>query len=132
MMIRLKIYRRFLPYVFENEGQLVHSQTAERVQRIKSRVLERKASVSNLKTQLSHNSDNHINPQLQQVSNWLDYAEVSFLGILKQERVPPRTLEDESWLLDQAEFFLERVVDQQLEAIQDMVAKFGPKAQSIG
>jgi hypothetical protein len=49
-----------------------------------------------------------------------------FLGILKEERTPPRSLSEESRVLDHAEFLLERIAIPQLKAIQDMVAKFGP------
>jgi hypothetical protein len=44
----------------------------------------------------------------------------------------PRTLAEESRVLDHAEFVLERIAAPQLKAIQDMVAKFGPKILSVG
>jgi len=110
----------------------MHAQTAERVRRIESRVLERTASLSQLKDQISGNSDKYIKDVLQLTANWLDDVEVLYLGILKKDRMLPRTLAEESWLLDQTEFFLEKVVVPQLKAIQDMVTKFGPNVQSIG
>ena len=68
---------------------------------------------------------------LLQASNSFDDVEVSFLGILRQERIPPRTLAEESWVLDQAEFVLERISISQLKVIQDMVAKFGPNVSFV-
>ncbi len=110
----------------------MHSQTAARVEKIKSRVLEGRTSLSQLKAQLSHNTDKHVNELLRQTAYWFDDVKSSFLGMMVKEQRPPRTLEDESYLLNQAEFFLERVVEPQLKAIQDMVAKFGPNVHPIG
>jgi hypothetical protein len=73
-----------------------------------------------------------VNQLLQQASNWLDDVETLFLGILKQDRMPPRSAAEESRVLDHAEFFLHRIAMPQLKAIQEMVAKFGPTVQSIG
>jgi len=61
-----------------------------------------------------------------------DDLEASFVGILKTDRTPPRTVAEESRVLDHAEFVLERIAVPQLKAIQDMVAKFGPKILSTG
>jgi hypothetical protein len=91
-----------------------------------------KASISGLKAQLAGNTDKYVNQLLQLASNWFDDVEVLWLGILKDERTPPRTLAEESRVLDYTEFFLERFAVPQLKAIQDMVAKFGPNVQSVG
>ncbi len=107
----------------------MHSETNDRAQRIRSKVLAGKASISDLNAQIT---DNYVKQLLQQASNWFDDVEVHFLGNLQHERIPPRTLAEESRWLDYAEFFLERVAVPQLKAVQDMVAKFGPNIQSIG
>jgi hypothetical protein len=110
----------------------MHNETNERVQRIRSRVLAEKAALAELKAQLADNTDKYVKQLLQQASNGFDDVEVLFLGILQDERIPPRTPAEESRVLDHAEFFLERVAVPLLKAIQDMVAKFGPNVQSIG
>jgi len=110
----------------------MHTETTERVQAIQSEVLARKASLAELKVQLADDPDKYVKELLQQASNQFDDVEVLFLGILRDERVPPRTLAEESRVLDRAEFFLQRIAVPQLKAIQDMIAKFGPNVQSIG
>lgn len=107
----------------------MYGETNDRIQRIQSKVLAGKASISDLNTQIT---DNYVKQLLQQASNWFDDVEVHFLGNLRHERIPPRTLAEESRWLDEAEFFLERVAVSQLRAVQDMVAKFGANIQSIG
>ena len=104
----------------------MHSETNERLQIIRSEVAGGKTSISDLKTRLADNADRYINHVLQQGSNSFDDVELLFLGILKEERTPPRSLSEESRVLDHAEFLLERIAIPQLKAIQDMVAKFGP------
>ena len=110
----------------------MHSETNERIQGIRSRVVAGKAEISGLKAQLEGNTDRYVNQLLQQASNWFDDVEVLWLGILKDERTPPRTVAEESRVLDYAEFFLERIAGPQLRAIQDIVAKFGLNVQSVG
>ncbi len=107
----------------------MHSQTNDRIQRIRSKVLAGKASISDLNAQIT---DNYVKQLLQHASNWFDDVEVHFLKNLQHDRKPPRTLAEESRWLDHAEFFLERVAVSQLKAVQDMVARFGPNIQSIG
>jgi hypothetical protein len=109
----------------------MHSETNDRIQRIRSRVLAERASISGLKTQLTGNTDKYVNEQLNLTSNWFDDVEVGFLGIFRDDP-RPRTLAEESWVLDQTEFFLERVAIPQLKAIQEMVATFGPNVRSVG
>jgi hypothetical protein len=110
----------------------MRNETKERIQRIRSRVLTGRASLSDLKTQLAANTDKYLNWLLQQTSNWLDDVEVLFLAILEDGRTPPRPAAEESRALDYAEFFLERFAMAQLEAVQEMVAKFGPSVRSMG
>jgi hypothetical protein len=99
---------------------------------IRSRVLAGMASISDLKAQLAGNRDKYVNQLLQQTLNAFDDVEVLFIGILRDDRMPPRTLAEESRVLDHAEFVLERIAAPLLKAIQDMVAKFGPKILSVG
>ncbi len=77
------------------------------------------ASISDLKAQLAGNKDKYVNQLLQQALNAFDDVEVSFVGILKDDQKPPRTLDEESRVLDHAEFVLERIAVPQLKAIQD-------------
>jgi hypothetical protein len=111
--------------------ELMHNETNARVQEIRSKVLAGKASLTELKAQLAGNRDRYVNQLLQQASNWFDDVEV-ILGILKDGRMPQRTPAEESRVLDGAQFLLKRVAVPQLNAIQDMVARFGPNIQSIG
>ena len=110
----------------------MHSDTNERMEGIRSRVLAGMASISDLKGQLAGKADKYVNQLLQQASNAFDDVEVSFIGILKTDRMAPRTRAEESRVLDHAEFVLDRIAVPQLKAIQDMVAKFGPKILSAG
>ncbi len=110
----------------------MRTETYDRVQSIRSKVLAGKASISDLNAQLADNTDNYVKQLLRQGSNWLDHVEALFLGSLQHERKPPRTLAEESRLLDHAGFFLEKIALPRLKAVQDMVAKFGANIQSIG
>jgi uncharacterized damage-inducible protein DinB len=101
----------------------MHNETSERVQKIRSRVLAGKAAVADLHAQIT---DDHVKQLLQQVLNHLDDVEVLWLGNLQHEQRPLRTIAEESRWLDQTEFFLERIALPQLEAVQEMVATFGP------
>ena len=109
----------------------MHPQTIERLKTIESRIGKDRASLSDLKTQLSHNPDKHVQELLQQAANWLDDAEVLYLGILRHKQTPPRTLDQESWVLNMAEFFLVFVAEPQLKATHEMVARFGRDVQFI-
>lgn len=108
----------------------MHQETAERLQRIRSKIQEGRAALAKLKVQLADNTDKQVNQLVQQASSRFDDIGVFFLGILKDERVPPRTLADESRVLDEAESFLERVAVEQLKTLQDMVAKLRPNLES--
>jgi hypothetical protein len=114
------------------QGRLMHTETNERMERIRSDVRAGQAALSDLKTQLAANTDKYVNQILQLASNWFDDVETLFLGMLKQEQTPPRTLAEESRVLGSAEYFLHRMAIPQLKAIQKMVAKFGPSVRSIG
>jgi hypothetical protein len=107
----------------------MYGETNDRIQRIQSKILAGKASISDLKSQIT---DNNVKRLLQQASNWFDDVAVLFLRELQHERIPPRTLAEESKWLDHAEFFLERVAVPQLQAVKDMIAKFGPTIRLIG
>jgi hypothetical protein len=107
----------------------MHSQTNDRIQRIQSKVQAGRASISDLGAQIT---DNYVKQMLQRASNWFDDVDVYFLGNIRDERTPGRTVAEESMWLDHAEFVLERIAFPQLKAVQDMVAKFGPNIQSIG
>jgi len=107
----------------------MHSETRERVERIRAKALAGKASVSDLNAQIT---DAYVKQLLKLASNWFDDVEVFWIGTLQRDRMPPRSLAEESRWLDQAEFFLESIARPQLKAVQDMVAKFGPNLQSIG
>ena len=113
----------------EGERELMHSETNDRIQIIRSKVLAGKASISDLNAQVT---DNYVKQLLQQASNWFDDVEVQFLRNLQHDPIPPRTVAEESIWLDHAEFFLERVAVPHLKAVQDMAVKFGPKIRSIG
>ena len=110
----------------------MHSDTNERMEGIRSRVLTGLASISDLKGQLAGKADKYMNQLLQHTLNAFDDVEVVFIGILNKDRMPPRTRAEESRVLDHAEFLLERIAVPQLKAIQEMVAKFGPKILSAG
>jgi hypothetical protein len=76
-------------------------------------------------------ADKYVNQLLQHTLIAFDDVEVAFIGILKDDRMPPRTCAEESRVLDHTEFVLEQVAVPQLTAIQEMVAKFGPKILSV-
>ena len=57
----------------------------------------------------SGNTYKYMTQLLLQALNSFDDVEVSFLGILRQERIPPRTLAKEYRVLDQAESVLARI-----------------------
>jgi len=121
---------RFRPDVkMKRRETPMHSETRERVERIRAKALAGKASVSDLNAQIT---DAYVKQLLKLASNWFDDVEVFWIGTLQRDRMPPRSLAEESRWLDQAEFFLESIARPQLKAVQDMVAKFGPNLQSIG
>ena len=108
----------------------MHSEMGEHMERIHSKVQIEKSMLSDLKAQLASNTDRYVNQLLRQASNWLNEVEVLYLGILKDERFPPRTLAEETRILDQADFLLEKVTIPQLRTIQEMVTQFGLSVQS--
>jgi hypothetical protein len=110
----------------------MYSESEKRRNRIQSRVREGKVALLELEATLAGNSDKHVNDLLRQASNWLNDVEVSFLGMLAKDQQPPRTIQQEAFILDHAEFFLERVAMLQVKSLQDLVAKFGPNLQSVG
>jgi len=84
-----------------------------------------------LGAQLANTSDKHLNRLLQEMSNCFNDVE-GIVGILHEQRVPLRSLAEEMWVLDHAEFYLEKIAMVRLKAIQEIVAKFGPDVQSFG
>jgi hypothetical protein len=104
----------------------MHNETNECVQRLRSKVLTGIASLGELEAQLAGNADKYLNQLLQQASNWFDDVEVR-LGILKDNRMPPRNVAEELRVLDHAEFFLERVAEPQLKAILGYGRKVRPR-----
>jgi hypothetical protein len=110
----------------------MHIKTIERLEQVKIRVLRSKDSLSKLKALLSKNHDTYINELLRQASYWFDDMETDYFAMLAKEQNPPRTLQQEFFILNHAEFFLERVAIPQLKALQDMVDKHGPDLTTIG
>ncbi len=97
----------------------------DRVRKIRSRVLAERALISDLDGQLT---DNYLKQLLQRASYTLDDVENVFLGSALQE---PRTPAAESTWLGYTEFVLEMIAVPQRKVVQDIVAKFGPNAQSF-
>ncbi len=59
----------------------MYSETNDRIQRMQSKVLAGKASISDLNAQIS---DNYVKQLLQHASNWFDDVEVHFLKNLQR------------------------------------------------
>jgi uncharacterized coiled-coil protein SlyX len=110
----------------------MHKQTAERIERLRSRASIAEASLSDLKEQLAANQDEWVNAQLKLAEGTLTDVEAFFIGTLKREEHPPRTLAQEAYILNHAEYHLEKVVLPQIKAIKDMVTKFGPSVRTFG
>jgi len=75
----------------------MYSETSDRIQRIRAKVLAGKASIAELDAQVT---DNCVKQLLRQASNSFDDVEVLWLGVVLQERTPPRTLAEESRYID--------------------------------
>jgi hypothetical protein len=100
-------------------------QSEARIREIQSRVDAERTVIAALDGQLS---DSGLKQQLQQVEHWLDDVESIFLRSAMRE---PRTPDALSRWLAYAMFALQMAIEKR-KNVQEIVAKYGPNAQSIG
>ena len=103
----------------------MHPETASRVKLIRSKVSAGRTALSELTKRLTDNQNKFVQHLLRRAAEPFDDLELHFLGLLESKSIPARGLSEELEIVSQAEFFLARIAQLQLWAIEEMIFKFG-------
>jgi len=107
-------------------------ETEKQVESLRQAVKAANEELNHVKTTLAGNDDKYINGLIRQASFWLDDVETFFIGMLREERMPPRTLAEESTIVSNAARHFDTVALPLVKNIRDLVARYGPTITSVG
>ena len=107
-------------------------ETEKRVEDLLNRAKAAKAELDEAKERFGSNGDQYLHQQIKQASVWLGDVEVHFVGQLREDRSPPRSLAEESNILAFAESHLNDITLPLVRTISEWSKTHGSKFQSIG
>lgn len=105
-------------------------ETEAQVKAIREVIKRSKEELDQAKIRFGQNDDKYLAEQMKYAFFWLDDVELH-LGILSEDRMPPRTLAEESSILVGARAQLETGVAQAKKVV-DWSLQYGDKFQAIG
>jgi hypothetical protein len=103
------------------------------------RVKALRGDASTIRMKLEHakslfgdNKDEYLRTTVQTAFHWLNDVETYFIRVLTDERVPPRTLAEETSIVSGAVLHLHKVVLPLINTIHEWGKEYGPHFKSIG
>ena len=101
-------------------------QTAQYVAETRDQVRAYKTELDESIKRFGDNNNEHLLERINAAKGSLDDVEIGFLSILNEDRLPPRTLAEEAFILQNAINQLHNVAGPQVQQIREWSVTYGP------